>query len=347
MARFHVPYRREAQIIHIIMITIQNEKAIPYDLILKSLKGEADAEERTKLGGWIKKNDRHGRLWSELQRSWDDISRLNAAFNPDKLHAWQQIVEKTQRRYQKPPRRITLFWRIAAAACFLALTGFGISFLFKTSTPQTITYTQYATQLNKSLVTLPDSTQVWLNANTTLKISTRFNQQERQVEVEGEALFDVVHNPDIPFIVDMKNVQVVVYGTKFNVQSSDDAPETTVTLLEGSVSMLADGHPGVSLHPGAMAVYNHINNEISVSPADTLATLWARHELRIEEKSLEETAHLLANWYRMSIEVAPSLKNKHFYTITVRHESASELLEVMQKIAKFNYKIEENRILIY
>ena len=329
------------------MTTIHNEKAIPWDLILKSLKGDADEEDRKQLDAWTMENDRHSRLWSELKHTWDDICILNTNFDPDKSLAWKQIVEKTNERYLKPHRKVHFIWRIAAAACILALTVIGISTLFKTPTPPTITYTQFATQQNKSLVTLPDGTQVWLNANTTLTISNQFNQTERQVELEGEALFDVVHNPDIPFLVDMKNFQVKVHGTKFNVQSCDDQPETTVTLLEGLVSLHSEGHPDLQLQPGNMAIYDRKSNEISVTPADPLTTLWASHELIIEDKSLEETALLLANWYHIRIDVAPSLKNTHYYTITVRHESVAELLKVMQKISKFNYKIEEKRILIY
>ena len=74
------------------MKTIHNEKVIPWDLILKSLKGDADEEDGKQLDSWMMENNRHSCLWSELQYVWDNICKLNTDFNPDKLQAWQKIV---------------------------------------------------------------------------------------------------------------------------------------------------------------------------------------------------------------------------------------------------------------
>lgn len=322
-------------------------KAIPWDLILKSLKNDANLEDSQQLNEWIEENDQHRRLLNELQHAWDDISHLNSAYTPDSLKAWQQVVEKTKERYQKPSRKFHLLWRVAAAACVLALLGIAISNLTRTSSPPSLTYTQYTTQDDKSFVTLPDGTQVWLNAHTTLTFSNLFNKSLRHVEVHGEALFDVTHHPDIPFEVGMNHLQVRVHGTKFNVQSYDDEPVTAVTLLEGSVSLGTTGHDDIHLKPGITAVYDKTNTTLTLNPSDPLATLWASRELHIEDKSLEETAQILEHWFRMRIEVAPALKNTHYYTFTVRHESVTDMLELMQRISKFNYKMEEQKIIIY
>ena len=315
-----------------------------WDLILKMLKNTADQDEQNRLGVWIKENDQHGKLWNELQQAWNDVSTLNSGYNPDVLRAWQQVVEKTKKRYGKPARIIPVYWR-AVAASVLILMGVAIGTLFKTTTTTTTTatHTQYETQYGKSFLTLPDGTQVWLNARTTLK----FSEKERHVEVNGEAFFDVKHHPSIPFIVETKEMQIRVHGTKFNVQSYDHKPQASVSLLEGSVTLAVTGSPKTRLEPGSVAIYDRQDKKLSVNPCDPLATLWASNELRIEDKSLFETARLLESWYRINIEVAPSLKSSHFYTITVRHESPAELLAVMQRIGKFQYKIEEQRITIF
>ena len=321
-------------------------KKIPWDLILKALKNAANQEEKNQLGVWIEANDQHGRLWNELQQAWDEICKLNSGFNPDVVHAWQQVVEKTKKRYGKSKRIMPVYWR-AAAACILILMGVALGALFKTSTTSPVTWTQYETQYGKSFVTLPDGTQVWLNTRTTLKFSNRFNEKERQVEVNGEALFDVTHHPDIPFLVDTKDMQIRVHGTKFNVQAYDNKSQTSVSLIEGSVTLAVTGCPKTRLEPGSVAIYDRPGKTLAVNPCDPLATLWASNELRIEDKSLSETARLLESWYRIGFEVAPALKSSHYYTLTVRHESPAELLAVMQKIGKFQYKIEEQRITIY
>jgi ferric-dicitrate binding protein FerR (iron transport regulator) len=113
------------------------------------------------------------------------------------------------------------------------------------------------------------------------------------------------------------------------------------------VSLAAVGCPNKNLEPGYTAVYDRTEKKLTLNPSDTLVTLWASNELHIEDKSLEETARLLENWYNIRIEVPSALKHAHYYTFTVRHESVADLLNIMQKIGKFQYKIGEHQIVIY
>ena len=322
-------------------------KTIPWELILKRLKNAAGEDERIRLNLWIKADDRHRRLWNELQQAWNDVCQLNSGFNPDKSRAWKKVVGKIRKQYQKPIRSIPVHWQVAAA-CILVLFGVATGTRFKTSTePSPVTYTQYQTQYGKSFVTLPDGTQVWLNARTSLRLSNRFNENERQVQLNGEALFNVAKNQNIPFLVDIKDIQVRVHGTKFNVYAYDNKPEATVSLIEGSVSLSAAGCPNIRLEPGNSSVYSHADKKLYTKTSDRLVTLWAGNELRIEDKSLAETARLLESWYHLKVDVTPALQRTQHYTFTVRHESPAELLAAMQKIGKFRYRIDENKITIY
>jgi len=327
-------------------------KTIPWDLILKELKNIADEDEKNRLNAWIVANDQCRRMWNDLQQAWNEICELNSEFNPDSSLAWQQIVEKVGKQYEKPAHTMSVR-RQVAAACILLLVGAATGFMFKTFAIRPVNnnipvaWTQYETQYGKSLVILPDGTQVWLNARSNLKYSNRFNQKERKVELQGEAFFDVIHNPDIPFLVDTKNMQVSAHGTKFNVQAYDNKAQTSVALIDGVVTVVADGHLDTHLEPGYSATYNRKNNKLVVSESDEYVSLWANKELRIENKSLEEAASLLEKWYQMKINVSPELKSGQYYTFTVWQESPAELLAAMQKIGNFKYKIEEQEIRIY
>ena len=329
------------------MKTNNDIKAIPWELILKILKDVAGEDEKNRLDAWVEADYRHRRLWNELRQAWDDICTLNTGFNPDTLRAWRKVVEKTKKQYRKPAHIIPMYWRTASAACILILIGVAIGIRVKTHETSPVTYTQYETQREKSLITLPDGTQVWLNAGTVLKFSNLYNEKERQVELRGEALFDVTHHQDVPFMVNTEDMQVKVHGTKFNVQAYDNQPETSVSLLEGSISFLADGCPVTRIEPGYTGVYNRQDKKLALNPSDTLVTVWANKELRIVDKSLEETVRLLESWYRVSIELAPELKSSHYFTLTVRHEAVDDLLTTMQKIAGFRFRTDEQKIVIY
>jgi len=321
------------------------DKNIPWELVLKVLKNTAEEEEKSRFDAWVEASERHGRLWSELQQTWDDVRQLNSDYHPDVLRAWQQVVEKTKGRRGRT-RFASVFWRVAAA-CILILTGVAMGVMFQTSSSAPATYTQYETRQGKSLLTLPDGTLVWLNARSSLKFSSSFGEKERQVALHGEAFFDVMPNSDIPFIVDAGDLQIRVRGTRFNVQSFDNRPQASVSLLEGSVELRAEGMPVTLLEPGFVAAYDRRSKALDVSPRDALVALWASGELRIVEKSLSETALMLEHWYGISIEVAPELKSSQFYTLTARHESPAELLAVMQRIGRFQYRIDERGITIY
>ena len=130
-------------------------------------------------------------------------------------------------------------------------------------------------------------------------------------------------------------------------RSYDNKPKATVSLIEGSVTLAATGCPETRIEPGYSIVYHHADQKLFTNKSDEFLTIWANNELRIEDKSLAETVRLLEGWYRMKINVSTSMKNAQYYTLTVRHESPAELLAAMQKIGKFQYKIDEQKITIF
>src|SRR6202012_5385646 len=104
-------------------------------------------------------------------------------------------------------------------------------------------------------VVLPDGSKVWLNAASSLKFPTAFNGKERDVEVTGEAYFEVAKNPDMPFIVKVNREEVRVLGTHFCIMAYDDEKVLATTLLEGSI-MLTSGKSVHILKPGNQALLN-------------------------------------------------------------------------------------------
>ena len=102
---------------------------------------------------------------------------------------------------------------------------------------------------SKCLVTLEDGTRVWLNARSTLRYPVKFAAGERRVELSGEGLFDVTHDPEHPFVVEAGKATMTVRGTKFNVRDFDDEGMASTTLLEGCVEV-GNRSGKVTLEPG-------------------------------------------------------------------------------------------------
>ena len=114
-------------------------------------------------------------------------------------------------------------------------------------------------------INLTDGSFVWLGANSKLTLNPKFAEKGRDVELKGEAYFNVKTNQDIPFTVKTSSINVRVLGTAFNVNASDNST-TEVVLERGVVRLLTlDGVSLVRLQPDQRAVYNIADGDIEVN----------------------------------------------------------------------------------
>ncbi|MDR1864322.1 MAG: FecR domain-containing protein [Bacteroidales bacterium] len=335
------------------MSDTKRHQEIPWMLIIDRLQGCCGEEKTGTLDAWLHADHRHQALWEEIQRAWAEIMRENSAFEPDREKAWRMVEGRLAIGSAGGMKRKTLWYVRVAAAAVLPAVGIFAGMYLKSSpdpmdTPAAkVTYTDYQTQSGKSLVSLPDGSRVWLNAHSALRFPSNFGSAERQVTVSGEAFFDVAHDPDLSFTVQLNDLNVKVHGTRFNVREYGNG-DAEVTLLNGSVSLFAVRQSEILLEPGYTATYSHERHTVNVAPADTLtAALWAGNKLVIEDQPLEKVVQILQIWFGKKIEIDPKLRTTSFYRLTVRDESFEEILQLMQKTGNFKYKPERNKVIIY
>ena len=115
-----------------------------------------------------------------------------------------------------------------------------------------MTFTTPRGTLQKEFV-LEDGSKVWLNAGSTLKYPVHFSDNERLVELSGEAFFDVTGSTARPFRVLIKDAEVEVLGTYFAIWAYDDEPESRTTLVNGAVKVVSGQSSEVLLKPGQQA----------------------------------------------------------------------------------------------
>lgn len=147
---------------------------------------------------------------------------------------------------------------------------------------------------------LPDGTQVWLNAASSIRYPTRFTGKERRVEVTGETYFEVARNSKLPFRVSVnKKADVEVLGTNFNINSYDNENSMNTTLLEGSVRV-RKGPEAVIIKPGEQAqVSDGIKVEKVVNLEKVMA--WKNGFFNFEGLKLEETMRQIERWYEIEV----------------------------------------------
>src|SRR5690606_11389899 len=199
-------------------------------------------------------------------------------------------------------------------------------------------------------VMLPDGSNVWLNAETSLTYPTTFvSLGEREVDLKGEAYFEVAHDPKKRFIVHTIssagiNQDIEVLGTDFNVSNYDNEEEIKTTLLEGSVRIeTQEGQ--VNLKPKQQSRLG--KRGLSVVTADTEeATAWKNGYFMFDDESLESIMRKIARWYDVEVEFEETNKEQVFSGTVSKFTDVSKVLNKLELTGGVHFEIKGRRIIV-
>lgn len=199
-------------------------------------------------------------------------------------------------------------------------------------------------------VTLEDGTEVWLNAETTLRYPEAFSSQERRVEVTGEAYFRVAHDTERPFYVVSGGQEVRVYGTEFNVNGYADDTDIRTTLVEGSISLrpLNGNGSELMLSPGNQAVFDKRDARARVQQVDTeVVTSWRSGTFVFEDQTMEQIMRTLSRWYDFQYEfTSPALAGTVFMGSIPRYGSFAEVAQIFEKMGGIRLRQKSGKVII-
>lgn len=195
-------------------------------------------------------------------------------------------------------------------------------------------------------VTLPDGSKVWLNAATILKYPSRFASNERRVEVNGEAYFEVAKNEKQPFrVVLSDSSNVTVLGTHFNVMSYSNETEREITLLEGSVSVSKSNNV-TKLEPGTQARIkeNEISKQTAIDSEEVIG--WKNGLFVFHDATIESIMHQVERWYDAKVVFQGGEIKQLFNATILRSEPLSKLLHLLELNGYVHFKIENKTIYV-
>ena len=270
------------------------------------------------------------------------------------------------------PRKRKWAWAIAAAAC--AIVVLGIFYQSRRSVNSEKTVERIASTIDpvqskagevKTLV-LPDNSTITLNMGSSLKLSEGFAHTSRDVYLDGEALFDVTHNKNLPFVVHVKDYKVKVLGTRFNVKAYKNDRLSETSLLEGSVQIIVNknGKDEVyktlevnqkfttgtdSLKAPEITGKEVVGEVVPLSYYDerqAVETAWAKELLIFDRQSMEDIKNILERKFGVSITISDKEVQQYMYSANFTNESIDEILKALQLSYPFSYKKEGNTIII-
>ena len=199
-------------------------------------------------------------------------------------------------------------------------------------------------------VKLPDSTNVWLNAASTLTYPSRFSEPERRVTLTGEAYFSVAKNVDKPFIVNSRDQRIEVTGTEFNVSAYPDETFTATTLLSGSVIVATQGGDPATpatvhrLSPGQQSILQQGAFRIQQVDTDQY-TAWMSDRFNFNGKPLPAVMRELARWYGIKVAYKGTMPDIVFYGGAQRNNNLDMVL-ILLETNGINYQLTPDTTLI-
>lgn len=200
-------------------------------------------------------------------------------------------------------------------------------------------------------ITLEDSTEVWLNADSRLIYPSVFGVCERRVKVSGEAYFSVHHEEDRPFYVDTNDQTIRVYGTTFNVRNYPDDNLAYITLETGSIALSRPGvvHGGeVVMSPGHHATYDKDSERMSMTVVDpAVISSWRHGKFVFENQPLRCIMRDLSRWYDFDYEFADSdIEEIIFLGSIPRYSDFTIAVSIIEKCSDLRISIRDGKLYI-
>lgn len=249
-----------------------------------------------------------------VDKAWDKLfARLNKDNLLDKNIAskalWTQVV------------------RIAALVLLITATTITIRFLANDSARPDLTAIATTITEKNRVVNLPDGSTVILNRNSELYFPENFEDDIRKVQLNGEAFFNIVPNPSLPFIVDAGNAEVKVLGTSFNVISNNQDNETEVFVNTGRVMLYKpDSDTKITLDPGYIGTIKKSETESRINN-DPNYMSWRTNILIYDGTRLEQVFYDLKRTHNIIIEVTDNSILDHLITTEFKNNSAEGIIQ--------------------
>ncbi|MEM1339583.1 MAG: FecR domain-containing protein [Bacteroidota bacterium] len=346
---------------------------ITEQLIIKYYSGKCTQEERVFVENWLASSEDEPselseKVLSEMdERTWRRIQQTSkiSLQSTDKDYAHLKKRDRFDANSntgvsRKIPMRRN-FSRISVAA-FLAIGLFiavgTVAFWFinpwdKQPKDMAVSWEGQTTKKSKRgerpTVILPDSSIVHLNSESLLKYPEHFSDTQRIVYLEGHAHFNVVRDPDKPFIIYTEHSKTEVLGTSFDVNTSHRPGETEIIVTSGSVAFSEKDQTEnlVTLTVNERAVLDASKN-IAKSKVDAnMLSAWTENYLIFDNYTLAEVIGVLEPWYDIQVSVQNTQLMVHDFKLSMKDPSLEAIMDALSFLGEFEYEINNKSVTIY
>jgi ferric-dicitrate binding protein FerR (iron transport regulator) len=317
-----------------------------FKLLYKFFEGLTTQEEDETIRQWVTDSPENEKRFFEERKIFDAV--VLTTTEPDiKENIESQSVVSGNR-----PRISTYFRELIKIAAIVAITLLGSWYYFihinksnKLVAMQTISVPS-GQRLN---IVLPDGTDVWLNAKTTIKYPVSFNEKERLILLDGQAYFDVAKDKEVPFLVKTRDGIIQALGTKFDVMAYPDSHSFETVLMEGKVKVrtVCDSLQSIILTPSNKAYLK--NGKLETAYVDDFSAYeWKDGLISFKNESFAQIMKSFEKVYDVRIVIENPKVGNLIYTGKFRViDGVDYALRVLQKDVKFKYERDTEKHIVH
>ena len=343
--------------------------------IVNYLSGELSTNETEILNRWLEISETNKLIFDQFSELWQASSHSKISKQIDADKAWKYLKNHINIQNNKTENiRWNEILRIVAVFVIaLFLGGLGHYFIIQKNEINTEQqYVEYVSPLgSRSFVKLTDGSKVWLNAGSKLIYNNTFGVNNRDLQLTGEAFFEVQNNKKIPFIVKTSEIDVIALGTKFNVKAYSEENTIETTLIEGSVKLesstvkLADN---LVLTPNEKAVFTKKNQSIQliaqhqqtkedessarpkleiIESVETEPIIsWKDQRWVINNEKLGDLAVKLERRYDVNFIFDNDLLKDYSFRGTLEDETLEQIMEAIKFSSPIKYVIDQKTVYV-
>ncbi|WP_295939581.1 FecR family protein [uncultured Alistipes sp.] len=321
------------------------------NLLEKFFCGATSAEEEHALTEWLRdKSESDPEIAAYYRSKWAETNGSIDKELKARIHARiRETIDSDSNFESARPRRI-LPGRIVpwiAAACIAVVAFVGWYNYARVSASRNDLFEVYTEKGQKTNITLPDGTRVWLNSDSKLSYNGGYNLRKRSVNLVGEGYFEVAKNPERPFSVNTANYNVVALGTTFNIKSYPADAISVTTLFEGCVRIDGGHSFSMMLDPMEAIVYNATEDSFTKNGSDRahFAGLWRNNELIVESgTTLEKLAEILDREYNIRFTFRSERIKRLCFEGIIKNNNLHNVLQLICLSGEVCFTIEDNTV---
>ncbi|HMR82733.1 MAG TPA: FecR family protein [Niabella sp.] len=346
------------------------------ELILKKKSGKLSSKEQDELNRFLLDNPSYYELSGMVDQLYSvPINEIKEVDQTYLQKRWVSLKNKAKIK-ETPGGKVTsgqkrfrlryFYLAVTSIAAVLLLAVFLLLNQHDFSAKDVVVATKMG---SKTSMRLPDGSTVWLNAGSKISYSDDFGKKSRDVQLSGEAYFDVAHDAECPFVVHTQDFDIKVLGTTFNVKAYEGDGESQTTLVKGLIELSINNkdaekiilRPNEKLivknprkieketvmgKPNATAEIKITGLEKSFHDSQAIETQWLDNCLAFRDSKFKDVAVLISRWYGVSVEIKDEKLNDKEFSGMFKDESLEQVMHALKLAGGFDYTIDKNIVTI-